>query len=283
MAPRLKGDLSIRQIHRDLSWDDVGGWTTTVKYQGKWGDIQVAAETNAYVNGAARINATQNGDQAQDGVLTVTFAAKSQTEAISAAPDVNEFSNTWTLDPAEEEIDVWRHDKFRGLSRISGEPGYLQRLVIDVQEYKNRLASSIANNSTDKDENYTRRVSIKGTPAQQTLANTLATILLEGQETEPVDRYALRNVRVVPGNSDIRASHAHTRSMWSNDRMLALIATGATQNSLIGDIAATFRDSYWDKLAPTSNERTNARYEIVTVWINYNADEFNTTLRPIYD
>ena len=283
MAPRLKGDLSIRQIHRDLSWDDVGGWTTTVKYQGKWGDIQVAAETNAYVNGAARINATQNGDQAQDGVLTVTFAAKSQTEAISAAPDVNEFSNTWTLDPAEEEIDVWRHDKFRGLSRISGEPGYLQRLVIDVQEYKNRLASSIANNSTDKDENYTRRVSIKGTPAQQTLANTLATILLEGQETEPVDRYALRNVRVVPGNSDISASHAHTREMWSNDRMLALIASGATQNSLIGDIAATFRDSYWYKLAPTINERTNARYEIVTVWINYNADEFNTTLRPIYD
>lgn len=284
MAARGKGDLSIRQIHRDLSWDDVNGWTLVLKYRGTWLDIQLAAETDAYVQGAARVNASQNGDQAQDGVLTVTFAAKSQSEAISSDPEVNEFSNTWTLAPAEEEVDVWKHEKFRGLSRISGQKGYLQRLVIDVQEYRNRLASNIStNHATDKDENYTRRVTPQGTDAQKALADQLADILLEGQDTEPIDRYALRNVRVVPGNTDITASHFKTRHMWSNDRMVSLIASGATQSSLIGDISSTFFDTYWYKLAPTIDERTNGRYEIVTEFVNFKAEEFNETLRPIYD
>lgn len=286
MAARHKGEVSIRQINRRKAWDDTLGWTTVIKYQGKWDDIDLAAEAEFYVAGASRIEASQNGDQSQDGVLTVTFPAKSQAEANSNAPDVNEFSNTWTLAAAEEEIDLARHERFRGLASISSEKGYLQRVLLSVQEYKNKVANGISvQDATNKDLVFTLSdyVTLKGTATQQTNAQELADLILQGQETEGIDRYALRNVRVVPGNSDITASHVRTREMWSNDRMVSLIASGATQSALIGDIASTFSGTYWYKLAPTIDELNNGRYQIVTEFVNFDGDEFNEVLRPIYD
>lgn len=283
MAAVLKGNLDIRQTHRESTWDDLNGWTTTVKYRGRWSDIQVASETALYVGGASRITATQNGDQAQDGVLVVSFAAKSQAEALSSAPDVNEFSNEWTLGAAEEEIEVWKHQNFRGLARISGESGYVQRILLDIDEWKKKVAAGITNNTANKDLNFSSVITKKGTTAQQALADNLVELLLEGQETEGIDRYSLRNVRVVPGNSDITASHAKTRFMWSNDRMVDLIASGATQSALIGDIAGSFAGTYWYKLAPSIESMNNGRYQIVTEWVNFQADEFNEILRPIFD
>lgn len=288
MAARLKGDISIRQIHRESFWDSVTGWTTVIKYQGLWAAIQTAAITEFYIDGASRVAATQNGDQAQDGILTVTFAAISQTEAASGSPTINEFSNTWTLSAAEEEQNIERHKNYRALSGIFNEKGYLQRIILAVQEYKNRVANGISVASADKDLVFlfSSFITPKGTAAQQALAIELSDLILEGQSTFPTDRYALRNVRVVPGNTDITASHTNTREMWSNSNITSLINSGSaaiTQSSLIGDIANTFSGTYWLKLAPTIDEMTNGRYQIVTEFINHDADEFSTFLTPKYE
>ena len=288
MPARHKGNVDIRQIHSEQVWDDVNGWTTVVKYQGKWADIQTAAVTAGYVGGASRINVTQNGDQSQDGILTVSFAAFSQAEALSSTPTINEFSNTWTLSAAEEEQTIEKHNNYRALAGITSEEGYLQRILIAVQEYKNKVANGISNATTDKDLTFSLAsyITKKGTAAQQDLADELADLLLQGQDTYPRDRYALRNVRVVPGNSDITASHVATRQMWSNDNITALISSSAsaiTQRALIGDIVNTFDGSYWLKLAPTIDELNNGRYQIVTEFINYEADEFSTFIFSKYE
>jgi hypothetical protein len=288
MTARLKGDINIRQIHRESFWDSVTGWTTAIKYQGLWDAIQAAAITDAYIEGASKVSATQNGDQAQDGTLTVTFAALSQAEASSSQPIINEFSNTWTLSAAEEEQNIERHKNYRALSGIFNEKGYLQRIILAVQEYKNKVANGISVASTDKDLVFlfSSFITPKGTAAQQALAIELSDLILEGQSTFPTDRYALRNVRVVPGNTDITASHTNTREMWSNDNITSLINSGSaaiTQSSLIGDIANTFSGTYWLKLAPTIDEMTNGRYQIVTEFINHDAGEFSTFLTPKYE
>jgi hypothetical protein len=288
MPARHKGNVSIRQTYREKVWDETLGWTTVIRYHGKWSDIDAAAENATYVNGAARVRAVQNGDQAQDGTLEITFPAKSQADAISTVTSVPEFSNTWTLVPAEEEIEVERHSAFRGLSRIASEEGYVQRILLAIEQYKSKVSTGISAGDSNKDLAFSlgSYITKKGTAGQWALADELAAILLEGQETEPVDRYALRNVRVVPGNTNITASHANTREMWSNNKMIQLIQSSSasiTQRALIGDIAATFSGSYWYKLAPTIDEMTNGRYQIVTEWINYAADEFNETLRPKYE
>ena len=288
MAARFKGDVSVRQINSGAKWDNLNGWTRTVKYRGKLADIEAASINNTYVQGASKIDVDQNGDQAQDAILTVTFAARTQQDAINSIPAVNEFSNTWVLSPAEDEVAVERHAAFRGLGRITSEEGLLQRVLVAVQEYRNKVANGISNNTSDKDLVFSIGDYItnnKGTVAQQALANELAQILIEGQETEVVDRYALRNSRVVPGNSNLVASHVKSRFMWSNNRIVSLInssSPGITQRGLIGDISRTLEGTYWYKLAPTIEEMTNGRYQINTEFINYSRDEFNTTLRPIY-
>lgn len=289
MAARFKGDVDIRQIHREAVWDDITGWTTVIKWQGKWSDID-AAKTNAtYTTGATRVSAVQNGDQAQDGILTVTFPASSQAEAESSSPTINEFSNDWTLAAAEEELSIERHKNYRGLAAISSEEGYLQRVLLAVQEYKNKVAAGMATpQSSDKDKVFALSdyLTPKGTPAQRTLAEEMADLILQGQETYGTDRYALRNVRVVPGNTDITASHANTREMWSNDRMVALIGSSSasiTQSSLIGNISNTFAGTYWLKLAPTIDQLTGGRYQIVTEFINHAEDEFSTFIHPKYE
>jgi len=293
MTARLKGDINIRQIHRESFWDSVAGWTTVVKYQGLWDAIQTAAITDAYIEGASKVSATQNGDQAQDGILTVTFAALSQAEASSSQPTINEFSNTWTLSAAEEEQNIERHKNYRALASLANEKGYLQRVLIAVQEFKNKNANGIANQTTDKDlvfalDEYITKAGFNGgvTALQQVLAVELADLALQGQNTYGTDRYALRNVRVVPGNTDITASHTNTREMWSNSNMTSLINSGAssiTQRALIGDIANTFSGTYWLKLAPTIDEMTNGRYQIVTEFINHDADDFSIFLTPKYE
>ena len=289
MAARLKGDVSIRQIHHDSFWDDVNGWTTVIKYQGLWSHIDAAKTNDFYIEGASKISATQNGDQAQDGVLTVTFPAQSQAEAASSSPTINEFSNTWTLSPVEEEQNIEKHKNYRGLAGIASEKGYLQRLLLAVQEYKNKVANGISvQDATNKDLVFTLSsyITPKGTAAQQTLASELADLVLQGQSTYPTDRYALRNVRVVPGNTDITASHANTREMWSNDNMVSLInssASSITQRGLIGDISNTFGGTYWLKLAPTIDELNNGRYQIVTEYVNHEEDEFSTFINSKYE
>ena len=289
MAARHKANVDIRQINRESFWDSVTGWTTVVKHQGLWSDIQTAAVTAFYVDGASRVSAVQNGDQAQDGILTVTFAALSQAEAASSSPTINEFSNTWTLSPVEEEQNIEKHKNYRGLAGIASEKGYLQRLLLAVQEYKNKVANGISvQDATNKDLVFTLSsyITPKGTAAQQTLASELADLTLEGQTTYPIDRYALRNVRVVPGNTDITASHANTREMWSNDNLVSLIGSSdasITQSALIGDISNTFSGTYWLKLAPTIDELNNGRYQIVTEYVNHEEDEFSTFINSKYE
>ena len=293
MAARLKGNINVRQIHRESFWDDVTGWTTVVKWQGLWPHIDLAKTNDFYVEGASKVGAVQNGDQAQDGILTVTFAAISQAEAASSQPTINEFSNTWTLSAVEEERNIEQHKNYRGLASLAGEKGYLQRVLIAVQEYKNRVANGISVPSPDKDlvfalDQYITKSGSTTTisDANQALAVELADLVLEGQSTYATDRFALRNVRVVPGNTDITASHANTREMWSNSNVTSLISSGAagiTQSALIGNIANTFAGTYWLKLAPTIDEMTNGRYQIVTEFINHDEDEFSTFIHPKYE
>jgi|DEB0MinimDraft_10_1074344.scaffolds.fasta_scaffold00711_16 hypothetical protein len=286
-TPRYKGNVSVRQVHFSRVRDEVNGWVTTIKYRGLLESILVAQETDFYVEGASHTQATQAGDNKQDAYLTVIFNARSQEDAAAADPEVNEFSNTWTYGEAREQVELQRLPKYQVLEDVSA--GYLERVIQAVEAYKGRVAAAMASDppTADKDKVFllTDYMDPPGTTDQITLADELAKLLVSGQTTGERDRYAIRNVRVVPGNSSLTADHAHVNEMWSNDNLVAAVnatADAITQRNLIGDLHQFFDDTYWFKGAPQINEMSNGRYEIVSEFLNYHPDEPEVTYNTIF-
>lgn len=287
MAARFKGNVNIRQVFARSRWNSQTGWTTTVKWEGKWSDINAAKTNTAYTLGASEIEAAQNGDQDQTGTLTVIYPAASKEEAATQFPTTQEFSNTWTFDPASEEVNVEELPKFRPLASIPGEKGYLQRILKAVETYQTEVASAISLKTADKDKVFTLGdyITLKGTASQQQHAVELADLILKGQATHPKDRYALKNVRLVPGNTSIVASHLQTQSMWSTERIVELINSTSnpiTKKSIIGNISTTFAGQYWLKLAPVIREVGGDKFEIVTHFINHENGEILPEVNPKY-
>lgn len=282
---RLKGSLGVRQVSYVRDRDRTNGDTVTIKYRGLLPLIQAAQDNDFYTEGAARSTVTQNGDSEQDAILTVVFSAASQDDAINEQPAVNEFSNTWTFAPQREQIDVWTLPKYRDLADI--ESGYLERIQQAVDEYKRQVASGITNQDANKDLVFTLSnfITLKGTAEQIVTASELSSLLLAGKVTAERDRAALRNVRVVPGNSSLTADQSWVNYMWTNERLIGLVnssGSAITQRALIGDLSNSFDGSYWFKTRPEINEMTNNRFEIITEWINYESQEFETTVNSIF-
>ena len=285
-TPRYKGNVAIRQVHLETVKNAINGYTTTVKWRGTWPAIYAALDDPFYTEGSSNAVAIQNGDQAQDGILTVTFNAKSQDDAISDAPLVDEFSNTWTFVPSSEQIEVHRLPKYQVLAGLSA--GYIDRILLAVEDYRKKVSDGIAAADSNKDLAFDldTLITTQGTTAQKDLAKELAQLILDGHEADERDRYALRNVRTVPGNTSLTANHAHKNEMWSTDRLIALINSSAdsiTQRSIIGDLQNTFDGTYWLKMAPSIDELNSGRFQIATTFVNYEENEFREELKPKYE
>ncbi len=285
-SPRYKGNVGIRQIHLETVKNAINGYTTTVKWKGTWSAIYAALDDPFYTDGSANAVATQNGDQAQDGVLTVTFNARSQEDAVSDQPEVDEFSNNWTLVPSTEQIEIHRLPKYQALASLDN--GYIERILLAVEDFRKKVSDGIAATDSNKDLTFDldTLITTQGTTDQKNLAKELAQLVLDGYESDERDRYALRNVRTVPGNTSLTANHAHKNEMWSNDRLVSLINSSAaslTQRSIIGDLQNTFDGTYWLKMAPTIDELNSGRFQIVTTFVNYEENEFREELKPKYE
>lgn len=285
--PRYKGTVGVRQVHYSREQDEINGWVTTVKYHGTFESILLAQENDFYVEGATRTRVTQAGDSEQDAYLTVIFNAKSQDDAATDQPDVDEFSNAWTFGQAREQVELQRLPKYQVLEDV--EKGYLERVLQAVEAYKGRVSAAMASNppTADKDLEFSLLdyMDPPGTTDQITLADELADILVAGQTVGERDRYVIRNVRVVPGNSSLTADHFNVNKMWSNENLVAAVnstSAAITQRNLIGDLHRFFDGTYWFKGAPQITEMTNGRYEIISEFINYDPEEPEVTINDQY-
>jgi len=128
-------------------------------------------------------------------------------------------------------------------------------------------------------------ITLKGTAAQQSLANELAGLVIRGHTTYDVTKYTLQNVKVVPPNTNLTVSHLQTGSQWSTARVIDLIASGTpsvTQSSIVGDLIGTFPTDKWLKQAPSIREINNGKFEIITEFLNVGSDELPTQIYPDY-
>lgn len=276
MAERFKGNVSVRLIARNSQWRRQGGWTTVLTYHGLHEDIEIAKNTAAYVNGASEFHTTRSPG-ASDAHLIVTFAAQSQDDAIAVDdPDIIEFSNDWTFGVNRGEVDPWRLPQYRALEDVK--LGYTERIRQAVERYRQIVQDGIAAGSSDKDKEFvlTDYITPDGTTDQQAHAAQLAKILVSGQDSADRDRHVLRNVRTVPGNTSNVIDHFKTGFMWSNDKLVQVIAASdatITQRNIVGDIDSEFVSTRWLKAPPETNALTNGRFEIISEWTNYAEDD----------
>lgn len=280
MAAIWKGSTAIQLESVERSWTREKGWSSVYIYKGEWSLIDAARSNSLYIDYAADIQVRRDRNL---GELRVTFANTDNSE-----PDLNtEQSNTWTFTPNKIQKNIEEHPNYVGLADISSEEGYLQRVLLSVENYKAKVAAGIEAQDTNKDlvfslSNY---VTLKGTAAQQTLAGELADLVLRGHTTYDVTKYSLRNVKIVPPNTNLTVDHVGTEKQWTTVQLVNLILSGpptVTTSSIIGDIIGVFNSDKWLKEAPTINERYDGKFEIVTEWINQKSDELPTEIYPAF-
>lgn len=280
MATVWKGSQAVNLVSIERSWTREKGWSAVYVYDGEWSLIDAARTNSLYINYAADIQVRRDRNK---GELRVTFANTDNSE-----PDLNtEQSNTWIFTPYKVQKNIEEHPNYVGLADISSEEGYLQRILLAVENYKAKVAAGIEAESTDKDLVFSLSdyVTLKGTSAQQTLAEELADLVLRGHTTYDTTKYSLRNTKVVPPNTNLTVDHIGTESQWDTVQLVNLILSGpptVTTSSIIGDIIGTFPNDKWLKESPTITELSSGKFEITTEFVNQKADELPTQIYPLF-
>lgn len=284
MTVKAKGNLGIQLIKVERNWNQTTGWSSIYTYGGSWANIEAAKTNSLFINYATNIEAVKDKNL---GELRVTFA-----NLDNAQPDQNiEDSNTWTFQPYTIQRNIHEHPRYVGLADIASEKGFLQRILLAVDTYKDKVATGIAAQTADKDlvfalEDYIEYRNANNsniTAANEALALELAGLLLRGHDTYDVTKYTITNVKVVPPTTNITVDHYKTGHQWSTLRLANLINAGTpsvTQAAIIGDVINTFLTDKWLKQAPRISERTDKKFEIVTEWVNVSDDELPTQIYP---
>jgi hypothetical protein len=280
MSVKWKGTKAIQLQRVESRWTWQRGWETVYIYHGEKALIAAAATNTAYVQYATAVDVVPDRNTSE---LRVTFASID-----SSQPDqYTEDSNVWTFTPYQIQKNIEEHPRYVGLADIASEDGYLQRILLAVEDYKTTVATGISAGNTDADKVFALSdyITLKGTAAQQSLANELAGLVIRGHTTYDVTKYTLQNVKVVPPNTNLTVSHLQTGSQWSTARVIDLIASGTpsvTQSSIVGDLIGTFPTDKWLKQAPSIREINNGKFEIITEFLNVGSDELPTQIYPDY-
>jgi hypothetical protein len=308
MSLHFKGTtaLSIENIQRQ--WTETNGWESTYSYKGPWSVIEAAALDSAYVGNAARIDVRQEaGDY---GVLQVVFS--SPDNQIITTPTTEPETDTWTFAPYEVQRNAWESPYFSTLD-FPEDPGHKMKVVEGVEAYRNKVRAEMEaraikasenGSSTPNDNAFelrsfmkyqtTESISYYVAPSYSTFTFTsaiqdkseeLANMLLAGKETYNDDKYTLRNTRVVPANTLLKASTWRKGYQWTTNRLVDLILaqkTAVTKYSICGELLLDFAGTYWLKKAPTITELYNGKFEIASEFINMEAGELPTEFHPIY-
>jgi len=297
MTVKWKGTTAIQLQRVESRWTWQRGWETVYIYSGEKSLIAAAATNNAYVQYATAVDVVPDRNTSE---LRVTFASIDNSQ-----PDqYTEDSNVWTFTPYQIQKNIEEHPRYVGLADFSGEKGFIQRILLAVEQYKNDVATGISAKNTNADrvfylfnkaadyttavaDGYISRLGTAGSPqaALNLLAEELADLLVRGHTTYDVTKYTLQNVKVVPPNTNLTVSHLQTGSQWSTARVIDLIASGTpsvTQSSIVGDLIGTFPSDKWLKQAPSIREINNGKFEIITEFLNVGSDELPTQIYPDY-
>lgn len=296
MTVRFKGSTAIQLQRVESKWTSQRGWEAVYVYVGPKALISAAATNSAYVQYATSVDVVPDRNISE---LRVTFA-----NIDNSQPDqYTELSNTWTFQPYTIQRNLEEHPRYVGLADYSGEKGFLQRILLAVEQYKSDVQTGISAGNTDKDkvfylfdtqddyttaqDGYIGRLGTAGSPEDSlnSLAEELADLILRGHSTYDITKYTLRNVRVVPPNTNLTVDHFRTGYQWGTPRIIEQIAAGTpsvTRSSLVGDLLNTFPTDKWLKQAPTINETNSGKFEIVTEWLNVGTDELPTQIYPNY-
>ena len=280
MTVKWKGTKAIQLQRVESRWTWQRGWETVYIYHGEKALIAAAGTNTAYVQYATAVDVVPDRNTSE---LRVTFASIDNSQ-----PDqYTEDSNVWTFTPYQIQKNIEEHPRYVGLADIASEDGYLQRILLAVEDFKTTVATGISAGNTDADKVFALSdyITLKGTAAQQSLANELAGLVIRGHTTYDVTKYTLQNVKVVPPNTNLTVSHFQTGSQWSTARVIDLIASGTpsvTQSSIVGDLIGTFPGDKWLKQAPSIREINNGKFEIITEFLNVGSDELPTQIYPDY-
>lgn len=286
MTAVWKGSTAIRLQRIERNWTRERGWSSVYVYVGEWSLIEAAKTNSLYINYASDIQATQDRNL---GELRVTFASTDNSE-----PDLNvEQSNTWTFQPYTIQRNLEEHPRYVGLADIASEGGFLQRILLAVERYRDKVATGISAGDSDRNLvfslgdyiTYTNAENSNISTANEALAEELADLLVRGHTTYDVTKYTLRNVKVVPPNTNLTVDHYKTGNQWSTGRVVDLILSGpptVTQSAIIGDVFNTFLNDKWLKQAPSIVERNDGKFEISTEFLNVGSDELPSQIYPNY-
>jgi hypothetical protein len=291
------------QVERNFT--ETNGWESVYTYKGQYADILAASTNSAYVGNASRVNVRQEGGGY--GVLQVTFSSIDNT--IVNTPTTEPETDTWTFAPYEVQRNTFEHPYFSGL-RFVADPGHVSKIIAAVDSYQNKVKAAMEAGTkvseVFKIENYmygsggggdtsagpggTAETDTTGVPlvyssTVRDKTTELAHFLAYGRETYNEDKYTLRNTRVVPANTLLKASTYRKGYQWTTNRLVDLILaqkTDVTKYSICGELLLDFAGTYWLKKAPTIMELYNGKFEIATEFINMEAGELPAELYPYH-
>jgi hypothetical protein len=304
----FKGTTSLASsVHVERTYSEANGWESTYSYKGRYADILTASTSNAYVGNAARVSVRQ--EDGGYGVLDVTFS--SYDNAIIDQPTVEPETDSWTFAPYEVQRNAYENPKYNALD-LTVDPGHKMKIVESVDAFRNKVRAEMEARSVTPDSGnppngnpfnmeaymlfkYGQTLSyVDSSGTTQTysysqddedLSEELARMLLSGKDTYNEDKYILRNTRIVPGNTLLKASTWRKGYQWTTNRLVDLILaqkTEVTKYSICGELLLDFAGTYWLKKAPTITELYNGKFEIASEFINMEAGELPTEFHPIY-
>lgn len=306
MSLLFKGTTSLpASVHVERTFSEINGWESVYTYKGRYADILTASTNSAYVGNAARVNVRQ--EDGGYGVLEVTFSSIDNT--IVDTPTTEPETDVWTFASYEVQRNAWESPYFSAL-RFVADPGHVSKIIAAADSYQNKVRGdmeagtkvsavfkiedymygSSGGGDTTVGPNNTAETDTTGVPL--VYSNTvrdkttkLAHFLAYGRETYNEDKYTLRNTRVVPANTLLKASTYRKGYQWTTNRLVDLILaqkTDVTKYSICGELLLDFAGTYWLKKAPTITELYNGKFEIATEFINHEPDELPTEFYPLH-
>ena len=305
----FKGTTSlVLSRQAEQSYNEATGWGTTVTYKGLYADIEAAAASSVYTNGASRVNVRQ--EPGGYGVLEIVYPVR-DTATIDQPADEPE-TDVWTLAPYEVQRNTWEHPRYRSLD-LQVDPGHKMKVVESVDAFRNKVRAEMEARSVNPDSGdppasnpfnmsaymlfkYGQALSYVDdqgntqiynyTQENEDLSEELARLLLAGHETYNEDKYTLRNTQIVQANTSLNVSTFKTGFQWSVNKISDRIRDESntftfSKYALISELLTDFSNTFWLKRAPTISEMHNGKFEISSEWVLMTGDATGPTELPV--
>jgi len=286
MTVRFKGSTAIQLQRVESKWTRERGWEAVYVYVGPKALISAAATNSAYVQYSTGIDVVPDKNLSE---LRVTFANSDNSQ-----PDqYTEESSLWTFEPMRLEKNTEQNPKYTPLGNISARQGFVKRILLAIAEYEKEVSTGISLQNSDKDKNFdlNNYITYKNaddseySAENEALAAEMAGLIVNGHDTYPTGKYILKNVKVVPPNTQLSVNHYKTLFQWSTARVVDLIASSPpsiTNAGIIGNLIDVFPNERWLKQPPTIYSTNNGKFEIITEFEQQGQFETPFQLNPWY-